>query len=133
VGVAWSLILLASLVVAPRLMEGYGALLWTRFHAARASGPHPGEHARKAGRAAARTIDLVAPLPWAREAAHLAMDAAGGLESQNRPSAISAYDDVRAALERATSSRFRGFGLGATAEEAGRKDEDARAAAEPHS
>ena len=133
-GILWICSVLLSIVVAPRLIEGYGALLWTRFHAARTSGPHAGEHARKAGRAAARTIDLVAPLPWADEAARLAVDAASSLESQNRPSAVSALDEVRAALDRATASPLRGIGLGATASEARRRDEDARAGAgEPRS
>jgi hypothetical protein len=116
-------------LLAPRLVDGYGALQWARFHAARATGTRPGEHVRKAGRAAARVIDRVAPLPWAREAARLALDAAGSLEAPNRPSAVAAYGEVRTALDEASASRIRGLGLGAITEEARARDDEARAAA----
>jgi len=126
VGVVWCGVLAVGCVLTPRLIEGYDALQVTRFHARRIGGPRVGEHARKAGRAAARVIDLVAPLPWSREAARLALDAASSLESRNRPSALAAYEDVDAALERATASPFRGAGLRALADEARARRDEAR-------
>jgi hypothetical protein len=121
--------LAVACVLTPRLVEGYAALQATRFHAGRMGGPRVGEHARKAGRAASRVIDLVAPLPWSREAARLALDAASSLEARNRPSALAAYEDVEAALQRVTASPLRGTGLGALADEARARRDEARAAA----
>jgi hypothetical protein len=123
---AWLGALLVAAWLTPRLVDGYRALQWTRFHAARVGGPRPGEHARKAAHAAARAIDLTAPLPWAREAARLVLDASNGLEEPNRPSAEAACDEVRGALDRASASRFRRVGLGALAEEARARGDEAR-------
>lgn len=127
-GVAWGATLLVVSLAAPRLVAGYGGLQTTRFHAGRVSGPHPGEHARKAAHAAARVVDQVAPLPWARAAARLALDAAATLEARNRPSAIAAYGELGAALDRATSSSVRGIGLDALADEVRARREETRAA-----
>jgi hypothetical protein len=129
VGAAWCVALVVACILTPRLVEGYAALQATRFHARRMGGARVGEHARRAGRAASRVIDLVAPLPWSREAARLALDAAASLEPRNRPSAIAAYDDVQAALERVAASPLRGAGLGALADEARARRDEARAAA----
>jgi hypothetical protein len=127
----WAVLLAVAAVGVPRLVDAWRALEWTRFHCARVAGPRPGEQARRAGRAAARVVDLAAPLPWAREAARLALDAAGRLEGPNRPSALAAYEEVEAALDRARSSVVRGLGLGALAEEARAKADEARGEASP--
>ena len=114
---AWLAALLAAAWLTPRLVEAYGALQWTRFHASRVAGPRPGDHARRAAHAAARVIDLAAPLPWAREAAGLALDASRQLEAPNKPSAVAAYEEVRGALDRAGASPIRRIGLGDLARE----------------
>jgi hypothetical protein len=122
-------VLAGAAFLTPRIVEGYAAIQATRFHARRISGPRAGEQARKTGHAASRVIDLVAPWPWSREAARLALDAASSLEPRNRPSAIAAYDEVGGALERALASPVRGAGLGLLAEEARARRDEARAAA----
>lgn len=113
-------------VVAPRLAEGYGALQWTRLHARQATGPHGADHARRAGHAAARAVDLAAPLPWAAEAAGLALQAGQALGPKNAVSAAAVYADVAGALDRARSSPVRGFGLQPVAVLAHTLDADAR-------
>ncbi len=107
-----ALALIAAAVLAgPRLAEGYGDLQWVRFHVRLMSAPRGADHARRAGHAAARVVDLVAPLPWAREAAGLALDAAQSLSAKNAVSAAAVYAEVRGALDRASSSPVRGFGI----------------------
>ena len=125
----WCVALAAAAFLTPRIVEGYAAIQATRFHARRVNGPRAGEQARKAGHAASRVIDLVAPLPWSREAARLALDAASSLEPRNRPSALAAYDEVQGALDRALASSIRGAGLGPLAEETRARRDEARAGA----
>jgi hypothetical protein len=116
-------------VGAPRLASGYGALQWTRFHAARAREPRGAEHVRGAGRAAARTIDLLAPLPSAAEAARLALEAGREARESNPATSAALFEDVRDALDRVTAGRIRGLGLGALAREARSLDDASHAEA----
>lgn len=124
-------VLAVAAALGPRLMEGYGALQWTRFHAARVDSPRATDHARRAGRAAARTVGLTAPLPWAAQAARTALDAGRSLESSNGPAASSLYAEVRSALDHVSASPVRGFGLSAITAEARSLDEAARPARSP--
>jgi hypothetical protein len=121
------LILIAAVaLVAPRIAEGYGALQWVRFHARLAGAAHGADHARRAGHAAARVVDLAAPLPWAREATSLALDATLSLGAKNAPSAAAVYLEVRSALDRAQSSPVRGHGMEDVAARARKLDDEAR-------
>jgi hypothetical protein len=123
-------VIAATCVVGPRLMEGYGALEWTRFHARQAGAPHGADHARRAAHAAARAVDLTAPLPWAPEAARLALEAGQVLGPKNAPSASAVYGEVRGALDRASASPIRRFGLEGVSAEARLLDDAARQPAE---
>lgn len=116
----------AAAALAPRLADGYGALQWTRFHARQATGSHAADHARRAGHAAARVVDLTAPLPWASEAAGLALRAGQALGPKNGPSAAAVYAEVAGVIDRAASSPVRGLGLEAVAALAHTLDAEAR-------
>jgi hypothetical protein len=117
-----------GLLLAPRLLEARTALLWTSWHAARGrTGTRPGEHVRQAGHWAARAIEASAPLPWAADAASLALGLGQAAEEKERMAALVAYTEVRAALDRVRSTRWRGLGLGTLAIEARRLEEAARA------
>lgn len=117
----------AALGLGPRLVEAHAALEWVRYHAARGpSAPRPAENARQAARAAARAVTLAAPLPWAREAARLALGIGRGLERANRPAALLLYAEVRAALDIVTGSRWRSLGLTEVASEARSLEDAAR-------
>ncbi len=121
-------LLVLGLLLAPRVLEGRAALLWTTWHAARATGAaRPAEHVRLAGHWAARTVDASAPLPWAADAASLALGLGQAVEDKERVAALVAYTEVRAALDRVRATRWRGVGLGALAAEARRREEAARA------
>ena len=125
------LVLIAvAALVGPRLIEGYGALEWTRFHARQATSPHGADHARRAARAAARALDLAAPLPWAAEAARLALQAGQALGPKNATSAAAVYSEVRGALDRAASSPVRRFGLEDASAQAKALDDGARSPTE---
>jgi hypothetical protein len=127
-------LLLVVAVVVPRAIDGYSALQWTRFHAARvgagvgAGSRAAGDHARRAGEAAARAVNLTAPFPWAGEAARLALDSGRAIQPSNPAVAAALFADVRGALDRATASPLRGLGLWKMAEEARSLDEAARSA-----
>jgi len=116
----------AAAFTGPRLMEGYGALEWTRFHAQRATAPHGADHARRAAHAAARAVDLTAPLPWASEAARLALGAGESLGPKNAASASAVYGEVRGALDRVSASSLRGHGLADVTNRARALDDAAR-------
>jgi hypothetical protein len=113
-------------IVAPRLAEGYGALQWVRFHSRLVGASHGADHARRAGHSAARVVDLAAPLPWAREASGLALEAAQSLGARNTASAAAVYLEVRGALDRAQSSPVRGHGMEDVAARARKLDDEAR-------
>ena len=115
-----------AVIVAPRLTEGYGALQWVRFHSRLVGAFHGADHARRAGHSAARVVDLVAPLPWAREASGLALEAAQSLGARNAASAAAVYLEVRGALDRAQSSSVRGYGIEDVAARARRLDDEGR-------
>jgi hypothetical protein len=118
--------LAALALVVPRMVDGYSALLWTRFHAARLGTPRATEHARRAGRFAARTVELTAPFPWAAEAAQVALGAGRAHEETNRPAAAALVAELRPALERVSASRVRGLGLAEVTAEARALDEATR-------
>jgi hypothetical protein len=120
------LLIAAAATLAPRLAEGYGSLQWVRFHARLTGAPHGADHARRAAHAAARAVDLTAPLPWAREAAGLALDAALSLGAKNAASAAAVYLETRSALDRAASSSVRGLGLEDVTARARKLDDEAR-------
>jgi hypothetical protein len=119
-------LLVIGLLVTPRILEAHWALAWTTWHASRASDARPAEHVRQAGHWAARTVDAAAPLPWAADAASLALGVARSAEDKERVAALVAYTEVRAALDRVRASRWRGFGLGTLAAEARQLEESAR-------
>jgi hypothetical protein len=132
---AWLLPLVITLicvVLVPRLVDGYASLQWTRYHAPRGAAGRRGlEHARQAVRSATRTLDLTAPLPWAREASELGLQASRRVESDgDRAAALELYAELRASLDQARSSPLRGLGLGGVAGEA-RSLEAAAATAQP--
>ncbi|HWX25727.1 MAG TPA: hypothetical protein VN083_11815 [Vicinamibacteria bacterium] len=118
--VPWLLVVLLTPPLTIRIMEGHAALLWTEYYVSR--GPEKvsrsAENAAKAGRAAARAIDLVAPLPDAATAARLSLGLAAAVELQNPGTAWDVAHEVRSALDRARGSSFRGLGLSSLAEEA---------------
>jgi hypothetical protein len=121
-------VLVIALLAAPRVLEARAAVAWTSWHARRAAAEaRPAEHVRQAGHWAARTVDAAAPLPWAADAASLALRVAQSAEEKERVAALVAYTEVRAALDRARASRWRGFGLGTLAAEARQLEESARA------
>jgi hypothetical protein len=109
-----------------RLSEAHSALLWTEYYAARGPERKGTEEAAKAGRAAARAIDLGAPFPDAATAASLSLDLARALEPQNADAALALVTEVRAALERVQGSAFRGTGLSGFSVEARALEERAR-------
>jgi hypothetical protein len=118
--------LVALAVVVPRMVDGYSALLWTRFHSARLGVPRPVEHARRAGKFAARTVELTAPFPWAAEAAQVALGAGRAHEETNRAAAAALVAELRPVLERVSASPVRGLGLAQAAAEARALDEATR-------
>jgi hypothetical protein len=112
-----------------RLCAGHAALLWTEYYVSHGTEKTRAENAFKAGRAASRAIDLLAPLPDARTAARLALSLGEALEVQNPEAALDLSSEVYSALARARSSRLRGIGLGDLADEAGALEARARARA----
>ncbi len=121
-------LLLLGVLLAPWVLDARTAFLWTTWHAARGkTSARPGEHVRQAGHWAARTVDATAPLPWAADAATLALGLGQAVEEKERVAALVAYTEVRAALDRARATWWRGIGLGALAAEARRLEEAARA------
>jgi hypothetical protein len=116
--VASLVVLCAGLAWAPRLVDGYLALQWTRHLAARSAGTPRVQDARPQGRWAARTVDDLAPLPQAWEAARLALEVARRLRLKDAAAARALVTPVREALERAERSAVRGYGLGTLREEA---------------
>ncbi|MBI3932832.1 MAG: hypothetical protein HY317_05405 [Acidobacteria bacterium] len=117
-----------GLVLGPRLVDGGSALAWVRYHAARGRAVLPEGDAPRAGRWTARAVDLLAPLPQAREAARLGLDLGRSLEAESPKGALAVYTPVREALDRACASPVRGIGLGALAGEARALEARARAA-----
>jgi hypothetical protein len=133
-GLLDALLALALLLglLGPRVVDGYAALQWTAYHAA--SGPgsaRPEEHARAAGRWASRALDRAAPLPYASDAARLALGLGRSLEPSRRAAALALYSEVRASLDRARASPWRGIGLARLLAEARELEERARAAQPP--
>jgi hypothetical protein len=130
------LILLGSTLaalVAPSLADGYTALAWTRHHAA-ATADGPGveaERLRQLGRWAARTVDALAPLPQAREAAAQALTQAAAHEAEAPVAAGLLYAQVAAALERQAASPWRRFGSAALATQARERAAALRARTSP--
>jgi hypothetical protein len=118
----------AALALGPRWIDGRAALEWTRYYAAEAPGSErPAEAARRAGRAAARAVDRAAPLPFASDAARLALDLGRNLAAREPEAALALYREVGAALRRARRSPLRGLGLAGLAAEAGALEDGAKA------
>lgn len=121
---------LACGLLGPRLIDAYTELQWVRYHASHgAVAREPPAHLRGAARHAARAVELMAPLPWAGEAAGLALDLGRRLEGRQDAAALSLYVEVRGALERVRASRWRGLGLAGVAAEAERLERALRARA----
>jgi hypothetical protein len=121
-----------ALFLGPRLIDARSALLWTRHYAAlEPPFARPADVARGAGRSAARAVERGAPLPWAAEAARNAIDCGRALGEEDPGAALALYGAVRSALDGARSSRLRGLGLGALADEVRALEESARPRAEP--
>jgi hypothetical protein len=116
-----------GLLVTPRVLEARTAFAWTSWHVTQGKLlAHASEHVRQAGHWAGRTIDLCAPLPWAAESAQRALAFGLTTQDKDRVASLSLYTEVRAALDRALASRWRGLGLEALATEARRLEEEAR-------
>ena len=121
-----------ALFLGPRLIDTRSALLWTRHYAALEPPlARPADVARGAGRSAGRAVERGAPLPWVAEAVRNALDCGRTLGEEHPGAALALYGEVRSALDGARSSRLRGLGLGALAEEVRALEESARSAAEP--
>lgn len=129
----FELLLLALIALAvwqgPRAFEGYTALQWTRWHAAGGGDLKPAERARQTARWAARTIELLAPLPASGEAARLALQVARGLLPQHPAEAAALCASVLQSLERVRATRLRGLGLDAVGAELQALADEARARA----
>lgn len=120
-------LLLPVLALAPRIREGETALAWTRYHAAQAgAAKRPGVHVRQGAHWAAQALESLAPLPGGAEAARVALNLGQAAEARDRSAALTLYTEVRAALERLRTSRWRGLGLGGLAAEAARLAEATR-------
>jgi hypothetical protein len=125
--------LLVTVLLAPpaiiRVMEGHASFLWTEYYVSLGPGkaPRGGENVTKAAHAAARAIDLAAPLPDAGAAARLCLGLAEASESQNPQEAFEASGVLREALGRVRGP-VRGLGLGALEEEARALEERTRRA-----
>jgi hypothetical protein len=120
---------LSCFLLGPRLMDGYAALQWVRYHAARgAAAEDAPAHLRGAARHASHALERIAPLPWASEAAGLALDLGRRLEGRRHDqAALALYTEVRGALGRSRASAWRGLGLAGLAAEAERLERAARA------
>lgn len=105
------LALAGALLLGPRLIEGRSALHWTRYHASGRSELRPAEWARQTARWAGRSVDLLAPLPWAPEAVGLALAVARQLEPEHPAEAALLCKQLERSLAPAAASRWRGFGL----------------------
>ena len=118
VAVVLLIVVCPVLAFAPRVVEGYLALQWTRHLVARNAAAPRIADARLVGRWASRAVDGLAPLPQAWEAARLALDFARRLRLKDAAAARALVTPVREALERAEGSLVRGHGLGTLREEA---------------
>ncbi len=121
-------VLAAVLFVSPRFLDGYAALLWTRYHLARVGGPHAAEHARQTVHWGVKALELGAPFPPATEAARLALSASRRLEAGDSAAALPLYAELNAALGRLQTSRLRGLGLAELTGAAKEGEERTRAA-----
>jgi hypothetical protein len=109
-------------------MDGWAGFEWTKYYAAHGiAGRRAMEQAEKAGRAAARAVEGLAPLPPAADAARLALDMARQLEDRDPGAAVAVCAPVREALDRALAMPLRGFGLEALAKDARTREESSRA------
>jgi len=127
------LALVGAVLLGPRIFEGRAALQWTRYHASGRSELRPGEWARQTARWAARSVDLLAPLPGGAEAASLAVGVARDLEAQHPREAASLCQPLERTLTRVGASRWRSLGLAGPLLEcqAVRARAESRALAEP--
>jgi hypothetical protein len=123
-----ALVVAAVFALAPRLTDGLAALEWTRYYASRGAAPRRAvEQAERAGRAAARAIELGAPLPAASQAARLTLDLGRNLAPREPAAAAVLFGHVSRALARASEGRLTGLGLAGLAEEARGLEQAARA------
>jgi hypothetical protein len=108
------LFLLASILalgLAPRWVDGYLALQWTRHLAARNTREPRALEAPRTGRWAARAVDGLAPWPAAWEAARLSMDYARALQLKDAAAARSLLSPLREAVAQAEASRWKSLGM----------------------
>jgi len=118
---------LAAAWAAPRWIAGQGALEWVRYHAVVRPDVRPVERARQLGRKAARAIGLLAPLPPAAEAAHMAQAVARELLDQRPSDVLLVAQPIRATLDEVCASRWRRYGLAEDQREFSRLMDAARA------
>lgn len=116
--VAILVVLCIGLAAAPRIIQGYLALQWTRYLVARNETTPRALEARTTGRWAARAVDGLRPLPQAWEAARLALAFARRLRPKDAAATRALVTPVREALERAESSWLGAYGVGTLREEA---------------
>ncbi|MCM2254606.1 MAG: hypothetical protein NDJ94_02940 [Vicinamibacteria bacterium] len=114
----------------PTAAEAWTTMAWVRWHGARgADGVANLEAARRVGRDAARGVALLAPLPWAAQAAGAAIDVAGPLVAERPALAAALLADLRSGLDPVAASSWRGYGLAAFAARAAVLEDEARQAA----
>jgi hypothetical protein len=122
-------LLLCAVVAAagPMAAEAWTTMAWVRWHGARgADGVANLEAARRVGRDAARGVALLAPLPWAAQAAGAAIDVAGPLVAARPELAAALLAELRRELDPVAASSWRGFGLAAFAARAAVLEAEAR-------
>lgn len=126
-----ALLLCAGLATAgPTVADARTTMAWVRWHGARgADGVTSLEAARRVGRDAGRGVALLAPLPWAAEAAGAAIDVAGPLVTDRPELASALLGELRGGLEPVAASSWRGYGLAAFAARAAVLQDEARRAA----
>jgi hypothetical protein len=103
------------------MVRAHAALQWTRFHAAQTPDAS-GQHARGVTRWATQTLAAAAPHPWGADACQLALEFGGRQEATNPAAALALYEGVRAALEEAAASRWRGLGVAVPLEQAQQRE-----------
>lgn len=116
--------LLASLVVVPRVIDGRAALEWTRHLVGRGEAGPKAAPARQAARWAVRALERSAPLPYGGQAARLALDAGRDLEAAEPEVAREMASELRDAVEALPA--WRRIGLSSLAREARDLEERSR-------
>lgn len=121
-----------ALFLGPRVIDGWAGFEWTKYYAVHGiAGRRAMEQAERAGRAAARAVENLAPLPPAADAARLTLGLARDLEARDPAAAAALCAPLSEALDRTAAAPLRGRGLGVLAAEAHSLEASARARSKP--